>query len=120
FTHHRRAAEPAHQPAQRRIEQRVLAEEAHAQAEREYGRDAEDEVPVRGVRGDDRDELRAVRELALDAPARRPEERAAEQAREVVPPARQARRQVRNAVQALPLNSSWRQASNTTTATALE
>jgi hypothetical protein len=74
FAVHRNAAEPAHQPADSRPEQRVLGDEACADADGEHREDADDEVPVGGVRRDDHHQLRPRRELAIDAPSRGAEE----------------------------------------------
>ena len=63
------AAQPAHEDAERPAEERVLAHEARAHAHGELDPEPGQEVPVRGVRGDDQDHPRDVRELPLDAPA---------------------------------------------------
>src|SRR6185436_17400935 len=102
------------------MEEGVLAEKAHVQAKRIDRRDADDEVPVRGMWRDDRHHLRPVRELALDAPSAEREARMPQRAREGVAPARHAGRQLGNAPHRPPAKPSWRQASNTATATALE
>ena len=67
---HRPAAETMEQKAERPPEELFLSEPANFQVEREHRGDANDEVPVRRMRGDDRHELWFTRRVADDAPSK--------------------------------------------------
>jgi hypothetical protein len=84
---HGDAAQPPHEPPEGRPEQRVLTQEAEAEAQGQGGEDPHDEVPVRGVGGDHDHDLGPVGHLALEAPAQEANAESPQAARQGVAPA---------------------------------